>query len=94
MLIDVIFLFMAGLVGGVLNSIAGGGSFITFPALVFVGVPPLMANATNTFSSCAGYFSGAYAFRHKLKEHKKEMLLTILLSLLGGSLGAFIVKNP
>jgi len=95
LLIDVIFLFIAGLIGGVLNSIAGGGSFITFPALVFVGVPPLMANATNTFSSCAGYFSGAYAFRHKLKEHKKEMLLTILFSLLGGSLGAFLLlKTP
>lgn len=91
MLIDVIFLFMAGLIGGVLNSIAGGGSFITFPALVFVGVPPLIANATNTFSSSAGYISGVYAFRHQLKKHKREMLLIGLSSLIGGSLGAFLL---
>ena len=82
---------MAGLTGGVLNAIAGGGSFITFPALVFTGVPPLLANATNTFSACAGYFSGVYAFRHQLKTHKKEMLLTVLSSLLGGALGAFLL---
>ena len=95
MLFDVIFLFMAGLIGGVLNSIAGGGSFITFPALVFVGVPPFLANATNTFSSCAGYFSGLYAFRHKLKEHKREILLTVIFSLLGGVLGAsLLLKTP
>lgn len=88
---DVIFLFMAGLFGGVLNSIAGGGSFITFPALVFVGVPPLIANATNTFSSCGGYFSGVYAFRHKLKKHQKEVFLTVLSSLIGGTVGAFLL---
>lgn len=86
---------MAGLIGGVLNSIAGGGSFITFPALVFAGVPPLIANATNTFSSCAGYISGVYAFRQQLKKHKNEMLLTVISSLLGGALGAYLLlKTP
>ncbi len=57
-MVDFLLLFIAGLAGGVLNSLAGGGSFITFPALIFVGVPPLIANATNTFASCAGYLSG------------------------------------
>ena len=95
MAIDIFFLFVAGLLGGVLNSIAGGGSFITFPALVFSGVSPLMANATNTFASCAGYISGAYAFRMKLKEHKKEVFTAVLLSILGGFFGAFLLlKTP
>ena len=95
MAIDIFFLFVAGLVGGILNSVAGGGSFITFPALVFSGVPPLMANATNTFASCAGYISGAYAFRMKLKEHKKEVFTAILLSISGGFIGAFLLlKTP
>jgi hypothetical protein len=76
LLIDIILLFFAGFLGGILNSIAGGGSFITFPALVFVGVSPLMANATNTFASCAGYISGAYAFRMKLTPYKKEVVTT------------------
>jgi uncharacterized membrane protein YfcA len=52
------FLFIAGLLGGMLNSIAGGRTFITFPALLLVGVPPVSANATNTFASCSGYLSG------------------------------------
>lgn len=55
-MIEGIALFSAGLVGGVINSVAGGGSFITFPALIAAGVPPITANATNTFASCAGYF--------------------------------------
>lgn len=90
---DFLLLFIAGLAGGILNSIAGGGSFITFPALIFVGVPPLIANATNTFASCAGYLSGAYAFRHQLRNHKKEIALTILLSSIGGAFGAFWLLN-
>ena len=59
-------LFLAGLIGGMVNSIAGGGSFIAFPALLTAGVPPIAANATNTFASCAGYLSGAAGFRHAL----------------------------
>jgi len=55
MLFEIVFLLLAGFFGGVLNSITGGGSFITFPALIFVGMPPIAANATNTFASCAGY---------------------------------------
>jgi uncharacterized membrane protein YfcA len=54
MLFELFFLFFAGLLGGVLNSIGGGGSFITLPAFIFVGIPPIIANATNTFASCAG----------------------------------------
>ncbi len=90
---DFLLLFIAGLAGGVLNSIAGGGSFITFPALIFVGVPPLIANATNTFASCAGYLSGTFAFRHQLRDYKKELVWTIVLSLIGGASGAYLLLN-
>ena len=45
MMFELLFLFLAGFFGGTLNSIAGGGTFITFPALLFVGVPPVIANA-------------------------------------------------
>lgn len=95
MIFEVIFLFLAGFFGGVLNSIAGGGSFITFPALIFVGIPPVIANATNTFASCAGYMSGTYAFRKELAEHKEQLLLIILISLVGGITGAWLLlKTP
>ena len=88
---ELMFLFLAGFFGGVVNSIAGGGSFITFPALIFVGIPPIMANATNTFASCAGYMSGTYAFRKELAAHKDELLLIILISLMGGIFGAWLL---
>ncbi|MCL1066457.1 sulfite exporter TauE/SafE family protein [Shewanella olleyana] len=91
MTFDVVLLLLAGFFGGVLNSLAGGGSFITFPALIFVGVPPIMANATNTFSSFAGYLSGAFAFRRELSSHKKELVVIVLTSLLGGGLGAWLL---
>ena len=77
--------------GGILNSIAGGGSFITFPALLFFGVPPISANATNTFASCAGYLSGAYAFREELYSHRKELPPIILISIAGGVSGAWLL---
>lgn len=95
MLTESFLLFVAGFLGGVVNSIAGGGSFITFPALLFVGVPPLSANATNTFASCSGYLSGAYAFRHDLAKHRRELPRLIVLGLLGGILGAwFLLQTP
>ena len=84
-------LFIAGLFGGMLNTIAGGGTFITFPALLFAGVPPISANATNTFASCSGYISGAYAFRKELQAHIYELPKYILISLLGGITGAWLL---
>ncbi len=95
MFFEFILLFSAGFFGGILNSIAGGGSFITFPALLFVGVPPISANATNTFASCAGYLSGTYAFKQELYNHKKALPQLIFLSIIGGSVGAWLLlKTP
>lgn len=76
-----------------MNAIAGGGSFITFPTLLAVGIPPVSANATNTFSACAGYLSGAYAFKSDLSGHKKELPKLIIFSLLGGITGALLLLN-
>ncbi|MDX2456697.1 MAG: sulfite exporter TauE/SafE family protein [Gammaproteobacteria bacterium] len=84
-------LFIAGLFGGMLNTIAGGGTFITFPALLLAGVPPVSANATNTFASCSGYISGAYAFRKELLAHKRELPKYIVIGLLGGIAGAWLL---
>lgn len=88
---EILLLFAAGFFGGVLNSIAGGGSFLTFPALLFVGVPPVSANATNTFSSCAGYLSGTYAFKEDLQKQKKKLPKLIIVSLIGGVLGSWLL---
>ena len=68
-MLEVMLLFGAGVLGGMMNAIAGGGSFITFPALIAAGVPPISANATNTYASCAGYISGALGFRQIGRAH-------------------------
>ncbi len=88
---QLLILFGAGFFGGVLNAVAGGGSFITFPALLFVGIPPISANATNTFASTAGYISGAYAFRRDLVACRTQMTPLISVSLFGGGLGALLM---
>ena len=88
---QLLFLFAAGFFGGMINSIAGGGSFITFPALLFVGIPPITANATNTFASCSGYMSGTWAFRKDLRAVKDQLPRFILISLVGGVAGAWLL---
>jgi len=90
---EIVFLFVAGFLGGILNSIAGGGSFITFPALIFMGIPPVSANATNTFASSAGYLSGTFALRQELIEHKAELPKILVLSLIGGLSGAYLLLH-
>jgi len=59
--------------------------------LLFIGLPPISANATNTFASLAGYLSGAYAFRDDLYAHRKALPQFILLSLIGGISGAWLL---
>ena len=68
-------LLLAGLAGGALNSLAGGGSFIVFPALLAAGVPPVLANATNTFAALPGYVSGAVGFWSDISKHRSRLLL-------------------
>ena len=90
-MLEVMLLFGAGVLGGMMNAIAGGGSFITFPALIAAGVPPISANATNTYASCAGYISGALGFRRELWAYRRLLPRVMLSSLLGGALGAWLL---
>lgn len=90
-MIEEVGLLLAGLIGGMVNSIAGGGSFITFPALIAAGLPPIAANATNTFASSAGYLSGAAGFRRELWAHRGQLPKIAVLALVGGGLGAWLL---
>jgi len=92
-MLDTLLLLAAGLLGGVINSIAGGGSFITFPALLLVGVPPIAANASNTFAACAGYISGTWALRSEITTPKTKLLILSLVSALAGGLGAYLLTQ-
>lgn len=81
-------LLVAGFVGGMINSLAGGGSFIVFPALLFAGVPPVLANASNTYAALPGYVSGTVGFWRDIARHRNRLVLYSVLALVGGYLGA------
>jgi uncharacterized membrane protein YfcA len=85
-------LFGAGLLAGAMNAAAGGGSFVTFPALISAGVPSVIANATSTVALFPGSFASAYAFRQDFKRFEAVSLPTMLaVSLAGGMAGALLL---
>lgn len=79
----------AAFAAGVLNAIAGGGSFLTFPALVFAGVPPLAANATSAMAVSPGYLGSTLGFRAELQTLPKALLRReVTIAAVGGLIGA------
>jgi len=90
-----IFLFFAGALGGGINAVAGGGSFVAFPALLLTGVPPIPANATNTLALWVGTTASSGAYPQKLNIGRRVMIPLVLTSILGGLAGAFLlIKTP
>jgi hypothetical protein len=90
-------LFAAAVVAGVINSVAGGGGFIAFPALVFAGIAPVDANATNTVALWPGTVasSGAYHRELRHKKHWKALAPLFAVSLLGSVAGAvLLLRTP
>jgi len=90
--ISLVLLLAAAFVAGALNAVAGGGSFLTLPALVFSGFPAITANATGTVALLPGYASGALGFREDLQAPPGLSLRALtLISLLGGAIGAVLL---
>jgi uncharacterized membrane protein YfcA len=85
------FLFCAAALGGAMNSVAGGGSFIAFPALLFSGVPPIPANATNTIALWSGTTASGGAYRKRLNVPRRVLIPLTSASLTGGLIGAFLL---
>jgi uncharacterized membrane protein YfcA len=90
-LVGFIGLFITGILGGAINSVAGGGTLISFPSLIAFGVPSILANATNTAALCPGALSSALAYRSDLPKQRGLLMTLLLPSLLGGLLGAVIL---
>jgi uncharacterized protein len=89
---DILLLMVAAFGAGVMNAVAGGGSFLTFPALVFAGVPSVAANATSTVALFPASLASAWAYRHDFPTLEGLRTRTIVgISVLGGVLGALLL---
>jgi uncharacterized membrane protein YfcA len=85
-------LALAAFGAGVMNALAGGGSFLTFPALVFTGVPSVVANASSTVALCPGAFASAWAYRRDFRRVEGVAFGPMLaVSLVGGGVGALLL---
>ena len=95
-LLNLLIPFLAAILGGTLNSVAGGGSFITFPSLLVTNVPPIQANATSTTALWPASLAAAWAFRKELAKQNRVLLLALgITSLIGGIAGAvLLLKTP
>jgi uncharacterized membrane protein YfcA len=84
--------FAAGFVSSAINSIAFGGSLVSFPTLVWLGVPPIMANATNTAAIWPGSLGAVWGYREELRQTKPAMYWLILPSIIGTIVGAMLLR--
>jgi uncharacterized membrane protein YfcA len=84
-------LFGAAAIGGGINSVAGGGSFVAFPALLFAGVAPVPANATNTVALWPGAMASAFAYRRELKVSRRDLVPLGAAGLVGGIIGSILL---
>jgi uncharacterized membrane protein YfcA len=90
---DSVLLIVAGLFGGVLNAVAGGGTFLIFPALVFIGIPSVAANQTSTIAVFPGQCASFWAYRKILAAQTRMVVVLGMTSLLGGGVGAVILRR-
>jgi uncharacterized membrane protein YfcA len=89
--VDLVLAAVAAFGAGVVNALAGGGTLITFPTLVALGVPAVRSNITNTVALCPGYFGGTYAQRGDLAEQRVRLVPVGLVSGAGGLLGSILL---
>ena len=82
---------LAALAAGAVNALAGGGTLITFPVLVALGVPPVSANVTNTVALCPGYLGGTLAQKKDLQGQSKRLWLVLPAAVIGGILGGWLL---
>ncbi len=88
---DILILFLSGIMGGAVNAIAGGGTFFTFPAFMSVGLPAIVANATNSLSIFPGHAAGVLPYLKKLKNNYKHILKLFSAAFLGGLTGSILL---
>ncbi len=91
-MLEISILALAGLTAGLLNAVAGGGTFISFPALIYVGVPPVSASATATLAALPGYLTSAWGFRHDMQaEGALSLIVIVFMGVIGSIIGALLL---
>jgi uncharacterized membrane protein YfcA len=88
-----LWLTVAAFIAGVLNAVAGGGSFLLFPAMLAMKILPIQANATNTVALWPGQLTSVAAYREDIRSNRRLAWLMALAGLIGGSLGAIVLLN-
>ena len=88
-------IFLAAFIAGMMNSVAGGGTLVTFPALIWIGIDPKAANVTSTIALWPGSLGGMLGFRRELSGSRRWMLLLAPSSIIGGLVGAvLLLRTP
>ena len=90
-LFEVVAVLLAGVAAGTINTVVGSGTLITFPTLLAFGVPPVVANVSNTVGLVPGSVSGAIGYRRELSGQRSRVLRLVVASLVGGTLGAVLL---
>ena len=85
-------IFLAAIAAGMMNSIAGGGTLVTFPALIWAGHPPIVANATNALALVPAGWSSMYGYRAALREMPRRFLVLVAPSTVGAAIGAVLLR--
>jgi hypothetical protein len=88
-----IWLTVASFLAGLLNAVAGGGSFLSFPAMMSMGISPIQANATNTVAVWPGQLTSIAAYRDDFRKNRQMVLPMGVAGLLGGTAGAVVLLN-
>jgi len=93
----ILFLFIAGVLTGMINAVAGGGTFLSFGALTLIGIPPVVANATSAITQFPGYIPSSLAYWDDLKAFWRGAIALAAASIAGALLGAWFLlqlDNP
>jgi uncharacterized protein len=91
--LDFLWVGLAALAAGIINAVAGGGTLITFPMMTAVGIPPVVANVTNSVALCPGYLGGTIAQWRDLQRQSLRLRWLVPIAMLGGIGGGLLLLN-